>query len=464
MTEHIEEPHVNHWPKARDPGVQSFENNVTAMPSAETYKARWNRAVVKSNWQSDIQFTGDKIIKNQQSYLAVEIATGVPWQLVGCLHALESSLNFKTWLANGDPLTGPTVQVPEGLRLPGNPPWNWTEAAILSLQQNDWNKGPFKNISDVLLAAELYNGDGYITGAGRRTTPPSTSPYLWSGTTEYVRGKYVADGHFDAEAVSGQIGVVPLLKYLESKGMLKLFKSDGVVNVKKATWFEIFRTEDSNTIVGYDGANPVVRVDTTQVKTLVDLMRDNPGANTFRVAPVGKEVPSLSTPTPKPDSKKLNVAYFYQYNNKFEPAATCGLTSAAMLLRHFGKPVTPDELYSQFGKVRGQSPERLGSLYKEFNLKSTHTYNGTYQDIRDAIDAGSPVVLHGYFTSGGHIVCVVGYKDGAFIINDPAGVWDGNKGSGYAGRPENGNAVVYTINSLVAACGRDKELWLSYVI
>jgi len=61
---------------------------------------------------------------------------------------------------------------------------------------------------------EHYNGLGYRNGAGRDTTPPSTSPYLWSMTDQYTRGKYVRDGVFDPEAVSQQVGAVPLLMLL----------------------------------------------------------------------------------------------------------------------------------------------------------------------------------------------------------------------------------------------------------
>ena len=40
------------------------------------------------------------------------------------------------------------------------------------------------------------------------------SPYLWSFSNHYARGKYVADGHFSATAVSQQCGAALLLKRL----------------------------------------------------------------------------------------------------------------------------------------------------------------------------------------------------------------------------------------------------------
>ena len=40
------------------------------------------------------------------------------------------------------------------------------------------------------------------------------NPYLWSFTTEYIKGKYVADGRYDPNAVSKQPGVAAIMKDL----------------------------------------------------------------------------------------------------------------------------------------------------------------------------------------------------------------------------------------------------------
>lgn len=440
----------------------------------EDLTARYLRAKYKSTtWKKGAEKAAKLILNHRFAYDKVEKETGLPWWLVGCLHMRESNNNFARWLANGDPLTGPTVNVPAGLKGPGNPPWEWHVTAIISLDHhNRKRRVVLKSIGEALDYAEHFNGLGYRQGAGRATTPPSTSPYLWSGTTEYERGKYVADGKFDADAVDAQLGVATVMIALEQMD-IKLFQ-DSLPDEPPlpVTWFKLFKGEETNTIVGFAGATPVAKLETKHIDDLIAFRRKHPGANLYDIAKDTEKVPDINPqpapipkPEPKPNANPLDVKYYYQYANRFEPGATCGLTSAAMLLAHKGKSVTPDDLYTQFGKPQGQSPERLAALYKSFNLKSTHTYSGTYQDIRNAIDAGSPVVLHGYFTNPGHIVCVVGYegKD-SFIVNDPAGVWDGRKGSGYAGRPENGKATVYSIDNLVGACGRDKELWLSYTL
>jgi lysozyme family protein len=38
------------------------------------------------------------------------------------------------------------------------------------------------------------------------------TPYLWSFSNNYEKGKFVADGHYDPEAVSKQCGAALMLK------------------------------------------------------------------------------------------------------------------------------------------------------------------------------------------------------------------------------------------------------------
>jgi lysozyme family protein len=139
----------------------------------------------------------------------------VPWWWVAITHNLESGANFKGHLHNGDPLTARTRQVPAGRPLTGTPPFTWEESARDALQlkglftQTDWN------IARCLFEWERYNGFGYVA---RRIN----SPYVWSFTTLYDRGKYVADGKFDSMAVSGQCGAAATLKAMIELDIAKL--------------------------------------------------------------------------------------------------------------------------------------------------------------------------------------------------------------------------------------------------
>ncbi len=56
---------------------------------------------------------------------------------------------------------------------------------------------------------ERYNGLGYY----HKGLP---SPYVWSGTDQYVKGKYVADGVFDPNAVDSQLGCAGLLLTMQA--------------------------------------------------------------------------------------------------------------------------------------------------------------------------------------------------------------------------------------------------------
>ena len=45
------------------------------------------------------------------------------------------------------------------------------------------------------------------------------TPYLWSFSKLYEKGKYVADGRFDPEAVSKQCGAAVMIRALVDRGM-----------------------------------------------------------------------------------------------------------------------------------------------------------------------------------------------------------------------------------------------------
>lgn len=120
----------------------------------------------------------------------------------------------------------------------------------------------------------------------------------------------------------------------------------------------------------------------------------------------------------------LAVPYFYQYANAYEPSSTCGLTSAAMVLNYWRPGLTsPDDLYVQYGKVQGQSPEGIAVLFGYQGLYSRSTRSGTRAQLRVHLDAGRPVVVHGTWTGAGHIAVLRGYDDTGWLVNDPAGDW-----------------------------------------
>jgi len=276
---------------------------------------KYDSVSLSASWTYQIKSAVNRIVKNRPRYDSVERKTGVPWWVVAIFHMRESSFSLNGWLANGDPLSGPTVQVPAGLRCPGNPPWIWEDAAVVSLiHHNGTEKPELNKVGEALDYIERYNGLGYRTGAGRNTTPPSSSPYLWSGTTGYERGKYVADGKFSATAIDAQIGAAAIMKELQELG-LDLGFTTNPDNPKRdekptvVTWFELYRLQSSGcSVIGWAGDRAVFRQDTVAVTDLKKVFDKYPGASTFRVAPEGKALPDIGPgpgpePAPKPRVK-----------------------------------------------------------------------------------------------------------------------------------------------------------------
>jgi lysozyme family protein len=135
-------------------------------------------------------------------YKAVEARTGVPWPFIAVAHERESSQDWTASLAQGDPWNRVSVHVPAGR----GPFISWDDAAVDALM----NCSPFAarnkdwTIGGTLTMLEQYNGLGYAS----RGRP---SPYIWSGTDQYVSGKYVRDGVYDPNAIDQQLGCAGLL-------------------------------------------------------------------------------------------------------------------------------------------------------------------------------------------------------------------------------------------------------------
>jgi lysozyme family protein len=175
--------------------------------------------------------------QRRKRHETVQAATEVPWMVIACIHSLEANLSFNGHLHNGDPLTARTVRVPAGHPRFGAPPFSWEDSAVDALQMKlkRMNEISGWSIPECLFFFECYNGWGYRTGEGRNTTPANRSPYLWSFTEHYERGKYVHDHVFDRNAVSKQIGAAALLRVLMDMEKQKPADSVGVRN---PTWHD----------------------------------------------------------------------------------------------------------------------------------------------------------------------------------------------------------------------------------
>jgi lysozyme family protein len=135
-------------------------------------------------------------------YQSVSAKTGVPWAFIAVAHERECSQDWTGSLAQGDPWSRVSIHVPAGR----GPFKSWEDAAFDALvncaphaaRNRDWS------IGGTLAMLEQYNGLGYAA----RGRP---SPYIWSGTDQYISGKYVRDGVYDPDAVDSQLGCAGLL-------------------------------------------------------------------------------------------------------------------------------------------------------------------------------------------------------------------------------------------------------------
>lgn len=126
----------------------------------------------------------------------------IPWWVIGLIHDREcrktrsGDLSWTCNIGQGSPFN-----VKSRVK-PYNGPFNsFEEAAVAALVyenpkaalNKDWSAG------GTLTILERYNGLGYA----KKGRP---SPYIWAGSDQYKKGKYVADGVYDPNAVDAQLG------------------------------------------------------------------------------------------------------------------------------------------------------------------------------------------------------------------------------------------------------------------
>lgn len=168
-----------------------------ALNSERFRKARLTRA-------GEFYPVAKRLIACKPRFQNMEAQTGVPWFVIAVIKERESGsdVNFLGNIANGQPWSKVTTIVPKGR----GPFISWEAAALDALvncspyaaKWKDWTPG------GTLTLLEQYNGLGYAS----RNLP---SPYVWSGTDRYIKGKFIADHVFDPEVVDQQLGCAGLL-------------------------------------------------------------------------------------------------------------------------------------------------------------------------------------------------------------------------------------------------------------
>lgn len=185
---------------------------------SENYRQLWNMLTISSaSWLKQTTAIAQQIVANQARYAAAVDGTSVPWWFVAVIHCMECGMRFDQHLHNGDPLSGRTIQVPAGRPQAGSPPFTWEQSAQDAILFERLERVTDWSLPNVLFNWHRYNG---INNEYKRRGIPT--PYLWSGSTHYRKGKYVADGVFDPESVFPQAGAAVILKALVDLGAVKV--------------------------------------------------------------------------------------------------------------------------------------------------------------------------------------------------------------------------------------------------
>ena len=177
---------------------------------------------------------------------------------------------------------------------------------------------------------------------------------------------------------------------------------------------------------------------------------------------------TLTQPQQPAASVRLNVPFKSQLDNFYNPHGSCNVTSIAMCLRYLGVP-RYDNRYRQFEDElyrwcldRGYSrhnPEHLARVVRDYKRKDDFTYWGTIERCQNHLRGGNPCVIHGYFTSFGHIIVLVGFDANGFIVHDPYGEWFS---TGYR-TDKSGAFLHYSYNLIRRTCIPDGQFWVHYI-
>ena len=201
---------------------------------AKQYSDLFNRCKIASDKMAEVEEVVQRILKYQNRYASIAAQSNVPWYVIAVIHNMECGLDFTKHLHNGDALKRRTVNVPAGRPKTGKPPFTFEVSALDALEYdkltewNDWS------IGGICYKLEGFNGWGY-------RARDINSPYLWSYSNLYTRGKFIRDSVWSNKAVSGQCGAAVILRCMSDRGAIDLVSPPSSKLADAATLAEVPR-------------------------------------------------------------------------------------------------------------------------------------------------------------------------------------------------------------------------------
>jgi hypothetical protein len=169
------------------------------------------------------------------------------------------------------------------------------------------------------------------------------------------------------------------------------------------------------------------------------------------------------------------VPYWFQYNNTYNPSGSCQNTTIAMVMKYYaikeGKTtvanqITPDDISNYWGTDKAQTVPGYVDLfnqeaaYRGLAVRDMGSTTSTLTKMRDELAQGRIVAAHGYLTSYGHVVVILGFDGTYYYCHDSAGQWNQQYAGTHTGGATAGNTIKYTKAALEAALAPDGYVWL----
>jgi|SRR5882757_10420139 len=180
------------------------------------YAAHWNAMVIGPSHQHELDHAASTLLAEKSSFQSASAAiwdvqnqtrfSAIPWYMIAIILWRERDLSvplLEAYLGNGQSIRHRTTIEPRGR----GPFPTFNAGCIDAVKIDGLDRVLDWRLEKILYYCEVLNGAGY----NNRGVP---SPYIWSFTSQYARGKYDYDGHYNYSLVDPQPGCAALLSTL----------------------------------------------------------------------------------------------------------------------------------------------------------------------------------------------------------------------------------------------------------